>query len=40
MVFQAIIEPLFLARESDQQAGRLTVPRDYDLLGFSQMQKA
>jgi hypothetical protein len=32
MVFQSVVEPVVLAPESDQDASRLSVPRDDDLF--------
>lgn len=37
MMLQAIIKPILVALKADQDAGRFTVPRDDDLLGFRQM---
>jgi hypothetical protein len=32
MMLQAILEPVFVGRKPNQNAGRATVPRDHDLL--------
>jgi len=40
MVFEAVIEPVLFAFEPDQQAGRLSMPRDDNLLGLRQAQES
>ena len=40
MMLQAIVEPIVLGFESDQHAGRLSMPGDQDLLGFCQAQES
>ena len=40
MVLQAIVEPVVLAFEADQNPRRLPVSRDEDLLGLGQAQES
>ncbi len=39
MMLQTIVKPVILRLESDQDAGRPSVPRDEDLLGLRQAQE-
>src|SRR6266446_1494758 len=40
MVLQAVVEPVFLAFEPDEDTGRLSVPRDEDLFGRGQAEES
>lgn len=40
MMLQAIVEPIALGFESDQNSGRLSMLGDQDLLGFCQAQES
>lgn len=40
MMLQPIVKPVLLGLEADQDAGRLPVPRDEDLLGLGQAQES
>ena len=40
IVLQTIVEPIVLGLEANQHTGRLSVPRDQDLLGLGQAQKS
>ena len=40
MVLQAVVEPVLIAFEPDEDTGRLSVPRDEDLFGLGQVKES
>ena len=40
MMLETVVEPVLVAFKTDQHAGRLSVPRDEDLLGLGQPQES